>query len=216
MDIKIRNERPEDEGTVEILTREAFWNMHVPGCDEHYLVHVMRKHPDFIHELDFVLEVDGSLVGNIMYTRSWLKDKDGNEREIATFGPLSIHPAFQRRGLGKRLIEHSMEAARDMGYEAIVIFGNPGNYVSSGFVSCARHGISVGEGIFPTAMLVRELKEGALGPGGWTYRESEAYHLDPQRAREFDEGLERKEKAVLPRHEEFFILSNSRIIRIET
>jgi hypothetical protein len=31
---------------------EAFWNLHAPGCDEHYLVHIMRKHEDFIPELE--------------------------------------------------------------------------------------------------------------------------------------------------------------------
>ena len=57
---------------VEELTREAFWVHHVPGCDEHYLVHVLRSHPDFIPELDFVAIVYDKIVGNIMYTKSRL------------------------------------------------------------------------------------------------------------------------------------------------
>ena len=51
----IRLETPGDYRAVENLTREAFWNQSVPGCDEHYLVHTMRRHPDFIPELAFVL-----------------------------------------------------------------------------------------------------------------------------------------------------------------
>ena len=43
----IRLEAPGDYRAVENLTREAFWNQSVPGCDEHYLVHTMRRHPDF-------------------------------------------------------------------------------------------------------------------------------------------------------------------------
>ena len=58
-DYTIRLERPCDYRTVETITREAFWNLSVPGCDEHYYVHVMRSHADFIPELDFVLEVGG-------------------------------------------------------------------------------------------------------------------------------------------------------------
>ena len=66
--IKIRNEKESDYKVVEDITRKAFYNLYVPGCGEHYLVHVMRGHEDFIPELDFVLELDGRVIGNIMYT----------------------------------------------------------------------------------------------------------------------------------------------------
>ena len=72
MNIIIRNETPADYRAVEELTREAFWNVYKPGADEHYFVHMMRSHPDFIPELDFVLERDGEIIGNIMYTKAWL------------------------------------------------------------------------------------------------------------------------------------------------
>lgn len=42
--IKIRNEAETDYERVEEITRKAFWNLYVPGCIEHYLVHVMRSH----------------------------------------------------------------------------------------------------------------------------------------------------------------------------
>ncbi len=48
MEIQIRNEIEADHGAVEELTREAFWNLYAPGCSEHYIVHAMRKHEDFI------------------------------------------------------------------------------------------------------------------------------------------------------------------------
>ena len=73
---------------MEKITREAFYNLYVPGCTEHYLVHIMREHKDFIPELDFVLELDGEVIGNVMYTRSKLTDESGQQKEILTFGPL--------------------------------------------------------------------------------------------------------------------------------
>ena len=60
--IKIRNEKESDYKVVEDITRKAFYNLHVPGCGEHYLVHIMRGHEDFIPELDFVLELDGRVI----------------------------------------------------------------------------------------------------------------------------------------------------------
>ena len=67
----------------------------------------MRNHRDFVPELDFVIEEDNCIIGNIMYTKSKLIDESGNEKEILTFGPLSILPEYQRRGYGKQLLEHS-------------------------------------------------------------------------------------------------------------
>lgn len=49
--IVIRNETEKDYKTVEEITRKAFYNIYVPGCMEHYLVHIMRDHEDFIKEL---------------------------------------------------------------------------------------------------------------------------------------------------------------------
>ena len=64
--ITIRRETQQDRQTVEELTRRAFYNLYLPGCVEHYLVHTMREHPDFIPELDLVAEEDGQILGSIM------------------------------------------------------------------------------------------------------------------------------------------------------
>ena len=64
--IKIRNEMKNDMKIVEDITRKSFYNIYIPGCIEHYLIHIMREHKDFIKELDFVLELNGKVIGNIM------------------------------------------------------------------------------------------------------------------------------------------------------
>ena len=157
--LTIRLETEKDYRAVEELTREAFWNVYKPGADEHYYVHMMRNHPDFIPELAFVLELDGKIVGNIMYTKAWIEDENGERKEILSFGPLCVAPEYQRQKFGKLLIEHSFEVARKMGYDVNINFGNPGNYISRGFVSCKKKNVSfVVDGNFPTALLVAELK----------------------------------------------------------
>lgn len=213
MKFTIRNETPNDHRQVETMTREAFWNLYVPGCDEHYFVHKMREHPDFIPELDFVLEKDGKIIGNVMYTKSWLVGASGEEKEILSFGPLTVHPDYQRQGYGKALLEHSFRVAREMGYEAIVIFGNPGNYVSRGFVSCRKANVSLEGGFWPVAMLVKELHEGALGGKAWTFRESTAGACLEDRAEvaAFDAQFCPREKTWRPTQEEFWIYSHGAI-----
>ena len=176
---------------------------------EHYLVHTMRSHKDFIHELDFVLELDDKVIGNIMYTKATLTDSDGNIKNILTFGPLCIEPGYQRKGYGKLLIQHSFEQAMSMGYDTVVIFGSPSNYVSSGFVSCKKHNVCVEGGKFPAAMLVKELKAGALDGRKWYYRDSPVMEVLPEHANAYDSTLPPKERKHTPAQEEFYIMSHS-------
>lgn len=207
--ITIRNEEEKDYSIVEEMTRKAFYNLYIPGCTEHYLVHIMRKHNDFIPELDFVLELDGKIIGNIMYTKAKLVDENGQEKEILTFGPLCIHPDYQRKGYGKRLLEYSFNEAISLGYDVIVIFGSPSNYVARGFKSSKKYNISIEGGVFPSAMMVKELKDNVLDGRKWTYYDSPIMQIDEKEAQKFDDSLEKLEKKTLPSQEEFYILSHS-------
>lgn len=207
--LTIRNETPNDHFTVEEMTREAFWNLYVPGCDEHYLVHIMRDHEDFIPELDFVAEMDGMIVGNIMYTKAALIGEAGNEKPILTFGPLCVRPGCQRKGIGKELLQVSFDKALDMGYDTIVIFGNPANYVARGFRSCIRFNVCMEGGVFPSAMMVKELKPGVFDGRRWVYRDSPVYHYDQSKVEEYDQRFPAKHKESRPHQEEFFIHTHS-------
>lgn len=212
----IRKETPADYRAVENLTRESFWNVYKPGADEHYYVHMMRAHPDFIPELAFVLERDGEIIGNIMYTKAWLEDESGNRKEILSFGPLCVHPKYQRQKLGKLLIEHSFDEAKKLGYDVNIILGNPGNYVSRGFVSCKKKDVSFGlPGNFPTALLAAELVPGALDGRAWMYIPSTAADCceDTAAVEAFDASFPPKEKAWMPSQEEFYIYSHSSVVR---
>lgn len=207
--LNIRNERESDYKIVEDITRKAFYNVYVPGCMEHYLVHIMRGHEDFIPELDFVIELDGQIVGNIMYTKAKLTDEGGTEKEIVTFGPVSILPKYQRKGYGKMLIEHSLKRAAELGYEAVVIMGSPANYVGSGFQCCRKYNICVEKEKYPAAMLVKELKPGALDGKLWFYSDSPVMNVDEREAQAFDDGLEKMEKKWMPSQEAFYIMSHA-------
>jgi len=207
--IKIRNEEETDYKRVEEITRKAFWNLYMPGCIEHYLVHVMRSHKDFLPELDLVIEVDNQIIGNIMYTKAKLVDESGAEKEILTFGPVCIMPEYQRMGYGKMLMEHSFTQAVALGYDVLVIFGNPSNYVSRGFKSCKKYNICLENGTYPAAMMVKELKPEALDGRKWVYYDSPVMQIDEQEAGRFDESLEKMEKKFQPSQEEFYIHSHS-------
>ena len=63
-----------------------------------------------------------------------------------TFGPVSVRRSISGRAMG--MLEHSFEKAKEMGYDVIVIFGSPANYVSRGFKSCKKYNICLENGKF--------------------------------------------------------------------
>lgn len=205
----IRNEEKKDYAEVETLTRKAFYNMYMPGCVEHYLVRVMREHEDFIPELDFVLENDGKIIGNIMYTKAKLVDEAGREKEVLTLGPVCIDPEYQRGGYGKRLMEHSFEKAVQLGYDVIILFGSPANYVCRGFKCCKIFNVCIENGKFPSAMMVKELLPDALDGRKWIYHDSPVMAIDEKEALAYDDTLEKMEKKHKPSQDEFYIMSQS-------
>jgi len=203
MKFDIRNENETDYREVEELTRGAFWNLYVPGCDEHFLVHKMRSHPDFVKELDFVAVSDDRIIGSILYTRSQVTDETGHVLDTLTFGPLCVHPDFQRKGVGKALITHTSKLAADMGYPAIIIYGDPHNYCVNGFRSCKDFNVTNKDGKYPYAMMVLELKEGALAGHQWIYTDSDVFKFDPQEVEEFDKQFPPRDKAFQHSQVEF-------------
>jgi putative acetyltransferase len=205
MDIIIRNEKEDDYPIVEELTREAFWNLYFPGCNEHYLVHQMRHHPDFIKELDFVAEYNGKVVGNIMYTKAQLIDEQGLKIDIISFGPLSVLPEFQRKGIGSSLINHTKKIAINTGIKVIVILGDPHNYCKHGFKSSKDYYISDIDGNYPYGLLVLELEEGVLSGHKWKYKYSNVYEVNENDAEEYDKKFPKKEKGYKYSQEVFSI-----------
>ncbi len=129
----IRVEEPRDFAAVENIVREAFWNVYRLGCTEHYVLHRFRSENAFIPELSLVLEVDGRIIGHIMYARAELVRADGSRVPSWTFGPISIHPDFQHRGYGVRLLRSSLEKARSLGVGFLCMEGNLAFYQHAGF-----------------------------------------------------------------------------------
>lgn len=209
----IRNEKPEDYRIVEEMIKEAFWNLSVPGCNEHYFAHQVRKSEDFIPELDFVLEENGKIIGHIIYVKAKLVADDGTEKEILSFGPFTIHPDYQRRGYGRKLLYRSFEVAEKMGYDTIAIWGNPENYACYGFKNCKRYNVYIEEDVYPVALMVKLLNENALSDKCWKYVESTAHELDENGFEEFDSSFPQMEKGYKYTQELFYIYSRSNVLR---
>lgn len=199
--IIIRNETKEDYRKVEYLIREAFWNVYRPGCSEHYVLHCYRDDPAFVPELDFVMELNGEIIGQIIYVRSGIDCDDGKKLPIMTFGPIGIAPEYKRQGYGKRLLDYSMEKAKEAGVDALAITGNILFYGKSGFVSAKTKGVRYADDPEADYLLVKELTPGFLDGVSGTYKDPDGYFVcekDPEAFERFEATFPKKEKKKLP------------------
>lgn len=200
--ITFRNETPADYRAVENLTREAFWNVYKPGCDEHFVLHSFRTRSDFVPELDIIMEENGVLVGHVMFARAEIRLNNGKTLPIMTFGPISIAPNFKRKGYGTALLRHAMQKAKKLGSGALAITGNIGFYGKSGFVVAKTNGVLYHADPDADYFLIKELVPGFLDQvkeaGGGTFKEPDGYFIDSKEAEEFDRQFPPKEKLRLP------------------
>ncbi len=198
MDITLRRERPEDYRVVEELTREAFWGKTRPDCDEHLLAHRMRAVPAFVPELDWVAEAGGQIVGNILYTLSKIVTEDGAAYETLSFGPLSVLPAWQNRGVGGALLTHTIAEAKRLGYRAILFFGHPDYYPRYGFRRASEFHVTTSTGDSFDAFMAMPLFDGALDGITGRYYEDPVFEISEEDALAFDKTFPPKERRDPP------------------
>ena len=199
--ITIRIEKKEEYREVENLVRESFWNVYRPGCLEHYVLNQLRKDPDFVTELDFVMEENGNLIGQNIFMKAVIKADDGRDIPIMTMGPICITPRLKRKGYGKVLLDYSLEKAAEMGCGAVCFEGNIDFYGKSGFTYASEFGIryhGLPEGEDASFFLCKELIPGYLYGVTGEYSTPQGYFVDEAEAEKFDKAFPHKEKLRLP------------------
>lgn len=128
------------------------------------LVEEIREKDTYIKELELIaVDEKDEVVGYVMMSGFHL---NGNYKgKLLILTPAAVKTSLQRRHISKKLIEFGFEKAVLMGYEAVIVEGNPANYRSRGFVTARDHGILPGKTVHLPAiecLMVKELKEGAL------------------------------------------------------
>ena len=199
--ITIRLEKKEEQRQVENLVRESFWNVYRPGCMEHYVLNQLRNDKDFVHELDFVMELNGEIIGQNMFMKAQIQADDGRSIPIMTMGPICITPRLKRKGYGKILLDYSLEKAEELGCGALCFEGNIDFYGKSGFDFASKYGIryhGLPEGEEASFFLCKELKEGYLDGITGEYTTPQGYMVAEKEVEEFDKNFPSKEKIKLP------------------
>lgn len=128
------------------------------------LVEEIRSKRYYLPELDLIMvNEEGTIIGYAMFSRFHLGGK--YENQLLLLSPVAVKTELQRQHISKELIEFGFEKAKEMGYQAVIVEGNPRNYNPRGFETSCKHGIIAGESVHlpsPECLMVKELQAGAL------------------------------------------------------
>jgi predicted N-acetyltransferase YhbS len=194
MEILIQRTKPKDFLTTENITRETFWNLFKSGCDEHLVLHNLRKSNCYISDLDLVALSENNIIGHIIITKANVTDIQNKEHQVLCVGPISVLPEFQKKGIGTKLLKESIAIAKESGYTAMILFGHPDYYHRFGFVNAQNYGITTKDGMNFDPFMVLELYPNALAAVKGKFYEDKAFEIKEEELNEFEKLFPEKEK----------------------
>jgi len=196
--ITIRLETPEDYRETENLVRETFWDLYKPGCDEHFVLHQLRKSTAFIKELDLVACDENKIVGNIVYSEAKVVNRQSQEFIVLCMGPLSVLSSYQRKGIGSLLFQKTILKAKSLGYKAIILFGNPEYYHRFGFKNAKEYNIQTSDGDNFDAFMALELYNDSLKGFQGKFFADSAFQVKDGEFELYEKSFPYKEKHITP------------------
>ncbi|WP_066456508.1 GNAT family N-acetyltransferase [Anaerotruncus rubiinfantis] len=132
----IRSEEEKDIEIIYSVVKSAFADAEHSDGNEHNLVKALRKGDGYVPELSLVAEINGKIVGYIMFT----KVEIGNRVELA-LAPLAVLPEYQRKGIGTALIREGHRIAHELGYGYSIVLGSEKYYPKTGYLPADEFGI---------------------------------------------------------------------------
>ena len=131
----IRQEQNDDHVQVYNIVKKAFENDVHSDSDEPDLVERLREVKEFVPELSLVAELEGEIVGHILFTEIRI-----GEKKALALAPVSVAPKYQSRGIGSKLIAKGHEIAKSLDYAIIVVLGHEKYYPRFGYVKARNMG----------------------------------------------------------------------------
>ena len=128
------------------------------------LVREIRSKKYYLPELDLIMtDENDEIIGLTLFSRFHLDGK--YEDELLLLSPVAVKTELQRQHISKELIEFGLKKAKELGYSACIVEGNPQNYNARGFKTSTPYGIVAHESVglpAPECLMVIELQKGAL------------------------------------------------------
>lgn len=159
--VQVRVERPEDFEAIFEVNMAAFGQE-----GEGILVNRIRQSENFVDGLSLVAEAKGTVVGHILFSKIEIVQ---GERRLETIGlaPMSVLPAWQGKGVGKKLVKAGLHKVKSLGFDAVIVLGHEAYYPKFGFQRASKFGIFCPFEVPDAAFMAIELIPGSLsGKGG--------------------------------------------------
>lgn len=172
--VSIRPEKPADFPAVKMILQLAFANDPYSDQTEDLLVERLRKSPAYIPELALVATMDEKVIGHILLTKIDIIASQGSTPSLA-LAPVSVHPDYQKQGIGGDLIKAAHHQARALGYGSIILLGHADYYPRFGYQLCRDYGIELPFPAPAENCMVLELQEGALAGVGGMVKYAQAF-----------------------------------------
>ncbi len=121
--IVIRNETSDDIDVIREVTIAAFKTLTISNHTEQFIIEALRAGNALT--ISLVAEADGQVTGHIAF--SPVNMSDGTQGWYG-LGPVSVLPEYQRKGIGKALIEEGLSRLKDLKAQGCCLVGHPEYY----------------------------------------------------------------------------------------
>ncbi len=155
-DVTIREEMPADRDAIFEVNKAAFGQE-----DEGRLVNRVREGEHFVPGLSLVAEMDGQVVGHILFSKIQINHLKGQTITLA-LAPVTVLPAHQRKGIGKMLNRAGLRKAYSLGFTSVIVLGHPEYYPKFGFEKASKWSIRCPFEVTDAAFMAIELVPGSL------------------------------------------------------
>jgi len=190
--VEIRLVKKDEYHDIENVVRESFWGVYRPNCVEHYIVHQAHENNQMVGALDYCMTLDDKPIGYIMYSHASIRTNAGLDQDVLVLGPVCVLPAYQRKGYGSQLIEHTLSLATQYGYGAIVVVGNPKFFEKFGFVPAQQkdiHYSTLGKDKPAPFFLLKELQHGYIAKTTGLFVPTQVFAVTMDEVAQFDKNF---------------------------
>ncbi len=160
--LRVRPERAGEEAAIRETVRAAFAaTEEVDGTVEADTVDALRREPEFDPSLSFVAELDGRIIGHLVFTPCRVRSEEGETAALA-LAPLSVLRGYEHTFAGTRLMRHGLAACREAGHGIVIVLGHAKYYRRFGFRPASQFGIEPPWAVHDDYFQALALRPGAL------------------------------------------------------
>ena len=143
-EIALRNETDADVAAITEVTIAAFKTLEISNHTEQFIIKALRAAKALTVSL--VAELNGRVIGHIAFSPVSIS---GTQNWYG-LGPLSVLPEYQRKGIGRALIQEGLSRLKGLNAKGCCLVGPPEYYRKVGFKNRPR---LVHEGVPPEVFL---------------------------------------------------------------